>query len=150
MPLAPGSMSLTESQPKLAVSTGSKHHSPIVLSIFMDSPELVAGEHKEIRSPHRRQMRTHQPIQHIAEYKMRKEACKYHTKEAGPCCKDGLAVVQALALPLASRSANLPPNWSLFARSSSPSWLPAKPLLIQLSSLHRTGEQCQAGAGTSI
>lgn len=60
MPSAPGSRgSLTQSRPKLAAGTGSKHHRPTaplcwVLSIFMDSPELAAGGHDEIRSPHGR------------------------------------------------------------------------------------------------
>lgn len=54
---APGSRrSLTGSQPKLAVGTGSEHHQPTaplcwVLYVFMDSPELTAGGHDEIRSP---------------------------------------------------------------------------------------------------
>lgn len=57
MPSVPGSRrSLTQSQLKLAAGTGSKHHQPTallhwVLCIFMDSPELAAGGHDEIRSP---------------------------------------------------------------------------------------------------
>lgn len=42
------------------------------------------------------------------------------------CCKEGLAAVQALVLPLAAWSAHLPPNWSLFVNTSSQSWLPAE------------------------
>lgn len=66
------------------------------------------------------------------------------------CRKDGLAVVQALALPLASRSAHLPPNWSLFVNTPSQSRLPAELPLNRLSSLHRAGEQYQAGERTSL
>lgn len=64
-------------------------------------------------------------------------------------CEDRLALVQALALLIASRFAHLPPNWSLFVSTSSRSSLPAELLPSRLSSPHRAGEKCGAGAGRS-
>lgn len=141
MPSAPGSRrSLTRSQPKLAAGTGSKHRQPTAplcraLYVFMDSPELAAGGHDEIRSPRGRR----KAISPVAECETRKEACKYHTEEADVRREDGLAVVQALVLPLAARSAHLPPDWSLFVNTSSQSRLPAEPPLSRLSSPRRAG-----------